>query len=209
MKKIIKSSIAVLGICFFATTANAQLASEQAAAARPAAASKSTTISAVEVQTASAMPAAKPAVTKVAVPSTEAAPTAVGVGDFNNEMRLDIVVTNWGVNTVSVLLGYGNGSFANQTTLSTGDDSEPYSLAVSDFNNDTVSDIIVANYASSTVTVFIGDGHGNFTTLEEFSMGNGAHPICLAVNDFNRDKKLDFAVVNYANDDLQIWLQTC
>jgi|GEM_PF-2538743 len=74
MKKIIKSSIAVLGICFIATAANAQLASEMPAASK-ATAQKSTTVNAVEVQTASSMPAAKPVAAKVATPATDAAAT--------------------------------------------------------------------------------------------------------------------------------------
>ncbi|CAF5113149.1 unnamed protein product, partial [Rotaria sp. Silwood1] len=72
----------------------------------------------------------------------------VAVGNFNSDTHLDIVVANAGDNTVSVLLGYGDGSFANQTTYSTG--SQPLSVAVGDFNNDTQLDIVVANFDGST-----------------------------------------------------------
>ncbi|CAF2033924.1 unnamed protein product, partial [Rotaria magnacalcarata] len=76
--------------------------------------------------------------------STGFLPQSVAVGDFNNDARLDIVVANNGSNDVSVLLGYGNGSFQNQMTFPTG--SEPQSVAVGDFNNDTQLEIVVANY---------------------------------------------------------------
>ncbi|CAF5105621.1 unnamed protein product, partial [Rotaria sp. Silwood1] len=52
--------------------------------------------------------------------STGTSPNSVAVGDFNNDTHLDIVVANSKGNTVSVLLGYGNGSFTDQTTYSTG-----------------------------------------------------------------------------------------
>ena len=45
---------------------------------------------------------------------------SLAVGDFNNDTHLDIVVANYGDNNIGVLLGYGDGSFANQTTYSTG-----------------------------------------------------------------------------------------
>ena len=62
---------------------------------------------------------------------------------MNNDTRLDIVVANGNDNNVSVLLGYGNGSFHDQMTYSTG--SYPSSVAVGDLNNDTRLDIVVAN----------------------------------------------------------------
>ncbi|CAF3218384.1 unnamed protein product, partial [Rotaria socialis] len=75
--------------------------------------------------------------------STGGEPLFVAVGDFNKDTRLDIVVTNSNDNSVSVLLGYGNGYFQNQMTFSTG--SLPESVAVGNFDNDTRLDIVVAN----------------------------------------------------------------
>ena len=73
------------------------------------------------------------------------APLSVAVGDFNNDGRLDIAVANSGTDNIGVLFGNGNGTFSNQTTYSTGSGSEPYFLAIGDFNNDNQLDIAIAN----------------------------------------------------------------
>jgi hypothetical protein len=60
-------------------------------------------------------------------------PNSVAVGDFNNDYRLDIIVVNFDGSTVGLFIEYGDGSFSNQITYSTGSYSRPYSVAVADF----------------------------------------------------------------------------
>jgi hypothetical protein len=83
------------------------------------------------------------------------APYKVAVGDFNNDTRLDIAVANVGINNVVIFLGNGNGTFAGQMILSTGAGSYPISVAVGDFNQDTLLDIAVANYGNSSIGIFL------------------------------------------------------
>ena len=52
-------------------------------------------------------------------------PRGIVVGDFNNDNHSDIAVTNSGTNNIAIFLGYGNGSFANMITYSTGNGSNP------------------------------------------------------------------------------------
>ena len=94
-------------------------------------------------------------------------PSSVVVADFNNDNRLDIVVTNYDSNTTNVLLGYGNGSFATQTTFDTG--IGPVCMAFGDFNNDTRLDIVVTNYDSNTISVLRGYGKGSFRGKKNIS----------------------------------------
>ncbi len=54
-------------------------------------------------------------------------------GDFDNDTQLGIAVSNDGMNNVGILFGSGNGHFM---TFNTGYNSQPQSLTVGDFNND-------------------------------------------------------------------------
>ena len=48
-------------------------------------------------------------------------------------------ITNFVDDTVSILLGIGNGKFENPATIDVGLD--PFSVAIGDFNGDTMSDL--------------------------------------------------------------------
>jgi hypothetical protein len=136
-------------------------------------------------------------------------PASVAVGDFNHDTRLDIVVANAGSNTVGVSLGNGDGTFLVQPAFSTGVGSEPYMVAVSDFNNDTRLDIAVANLNIGNVAIFLGNGNGTFGRQMTLSTGYGSDPVSITVGDFNQDTLLDIAVANYASNSTGIFLNTC
>jgi cytolysin (calcineurin-like family phosphatase) len=87
--------------------------------------------------------------------STGSSPTprSVAVVDVNSDSKPDIIVTNYGSNTVGVLLNTGSGTFTAQTTYSTS--SGPNSVAVVDVNSDSKPDIIVTNYGSNNVGVLL------------------------------------------------------
>src|SRR5438876_1164607 len=81
-------------------------------------------------------------------------PSAVAIGDLNGDNQLDLVVTNTVSNTVSVLLGGGDGSFGARADFGTG--GNPVSVAIRDLNSDGKRDLVVANYNSSSVSVLLG-----------------------------------------------------
>src|SRR2546427_3865796 len=80
-------------------------------------------------------------------------PQSVAVGDFNGDGRPDLAVANSGSNTVSVLLGIGDGTFQPARTFAAG--SSPFSVAVGDLNGDWRPDLAVANYGSNTGSVLL------------------------------------------------------
>ena len=136
-------------------------------------------------------------------------PYSVAAGDLNNDNRLDIVVANYGSDNIGIFLGYGNGSFANQTTYFLPLKSSPYSVAIADFNNDMILDIIVTNIARNNLVLWLGRGNSTFAPLILLPLGYGSRPFLIVVSDLNNDKKLDFAVANYGSDSLTVFLQTC
>jgi Bacterial Ig-like domain (group 3)/FG-GAP-like repeat len=86
--------------------------------------------------------------------------------------------------------------------LTAGDD--PNSVVVGDFNGDGNLDLAVANVYSGTVSIFLGDGKGNFALAS--SPAAGANPSSVAAGDFNGDGKLDLAVANLSSGTVAILL---
>jgi hypothetical protein len=129
-------------------------------------------------------------------------PDSVGVGDFNGDGKLDLAVADIGSNTVTILLGNGDGTFQAGVDYATG--SEPDSVIVTDFNGDGKPDVAVRNYTSNSVSILLGNGDGTFRAALNFATGNS--PERQAAGDFNRDGKLDLAVTNGADNTVSILL---
>src|SRR5439155_3480396 len=95
-------------------------------------------------------------------------------------------------NSVSVLLGNGNGTFGAQTQLGTR--SAPASVAIGDLNGDGRPDLAVANLGSNSVSVLLGRGDGSFDAQVQYATGN--EPLSVAIGDLNGDGRPDLAVAN-------------
>jgi dienelactone hydrolase len=127
--------------------------------------------------------------------ATGLAPQAITVADLNADGKLDLAVANQGAGTVTILLGKGDGTFTRQDYV-TGPD--PQTVAVADFNGDGKLDLAVSDYGPpgtlSTVSILLGNGDGTFQPQVAYPAGES--PIGVLVGDFNRDGKLDLAVVD-------------
>ena len=119
-------------------------------------------------------------------------PVSVTVADVNGDGIPDLVVVNSGSNSVGVLIGNGNGTFAAQKTYATG--SAPESARVADLNGDGKPDLVVANSNANTVSVLKGNGNGTFAAQQTFAAGAG--PKSIALGDLNGDGKLDLIVAD-------------
>ena len=138
----------------------------------------------------------------LALGSTAAA-TGIAVGDFNGDGYQDLAVAGGAANSISVLLGNGNGTFSAPATIADSLSQVPAWVAVADFNGDGKTDLVVAlskccgNSGEGAFGVMLGDGAGNFQSMVRylvpgFTVANSAN--FLAVADFNGDGKPDLAL---------------
>ena len=129
-------------------------------------------------------------------------------GDFNKDGYLDLATANYGTSSVGVLTGYGNGSFGNLQTYTTGIrfQSSIY-VNLGDFNNDNQLDIIVWTMTLLTnVGVLFGYSDGTFASISIIPIGPGSICISIAVGDFNNDHRLDFAVSDFGLNNVGVFL---
>jgi hypothetical protein len=82
-------------------------------------------------------------------------PQSVTIADLNGDLQADLVVTNPGTGTISVLLGSGTGAFKPPVNAATG--AGPVAIAVGDFNGDLHPDAATANSSAGTVSVLLND----------------------------------------------------
>jgi hypothetical protein len=134
--------------------------------------------------------------------STGPSPRSVVTADFNGDGKLDLAVANASDNTVSILLGNGDGTLQSRKNYSTG--SSPLAVAVGDFNGDGALDLAVVNQQSNTVSILLGNGNGTFQVHKDYNTGSS--PAAVAVGDFNGDGKLDLAVLNQKSNTVSVLL---
>src|SRR5206468_5832743 len=121
---------------------------------------------------------------------------SVAIGDLNGDGKSDLAVANFAEtygNTVSVLLGNGDGSFGPKSDYGTG--SGPYSVASGDLNGDGKPDLAVANERSLTVSVLLGSGDGTFGPKTDYGAGSG--PYSVAIGDLRGGGQPDPALAKY------------
>jgi len=133
-------------------------------------------------------------------------PVYIVSADFNGDGNTDLAVANWESDSVSVLLGNGDGSFP-LVPVNTGVGTHPRSLAVGDIEKDGNLDLVVANWSNDTVSLLHGDGTGNFsvpTAADTFDTGK--NPTSVALGDLNSDGWLDIVASNFDADNISMLL---
>ena len=128
-------------------------------------------------------------------------PTSVTTADFNQDGFTDLITTNIGNNSLSVLFGIGDGTFREPVTLNVG--KEPRALALNDFNGDGYVDVAVACSGSDQIAIFLGLANGTFGVGPRYTIHRA--PVSIVSGDFNGDQKPDL-IAALRNDKLKVFL---
>ena len=123
--------------------------------------------------------------------------SAAVVYDFNGDDKLDVAVLTG--NNVAILLGHGDGTFAAPVNYSS---AQAFSMALGDLNGDGKADLVLGG--QQTLSVLMGNGNGTFqpavNLTETFTANN------IVTGDFNKDGKLDLAIIDSNGGTLSILL---
>lgn len=130
-------------------------------------------------------------------------PTSVTTADLNHDGFTDVMTTNIGNSTLSILFGNGDGTLSDQVQLNVC--KEPRSLALQDFNLDGNSDIALACSGSDQIAILLGRANGKFEEGPQYPVHRT--PVAIATDDVNGDQKPDL-VVALRNDKITIFLGT-
>jgi hypothetical protein len=82
----------------------------------------------------------------------------------------------------------------------------PRSVAISDFNDDTWLDMVVANNIADNIVIYFGNSNGILEEHSSYSTGSYSAPNMVTVGDLNNDSRLDIAVANFGTNNIGIFL---
>lgn len=121
------------------------------------------------------------------------APSAIAVGDFDNDGKLDLATSNVNAATLSILLGNGDGTFQAPLQYFNLGGFDSYALTVGDFNKDGKLDIAVGESTvfGTKVAIFLGNGDGTLRTQVDYPVAG--EPLSLIAADLDGDGILDLA----------------
>lgn len=142
-------------------------------------------------------------------------PRDVQAADLNGDGEVDLVTTMYNSGEVAIWKGSGNGSFLEVNRFSsTGP--LPHKVRLADFNGDGRTDIAVSHcFTTDSVVIFLGDSERSFRfgvaqpipmSLDDNYQRVDDEIRDLAVGDFNRDGRIDFATACYASARVRIFL---
>lgn len=141
--------------------------------------------------------------TQELVVSLQDNPLDITGGDLNGDGQLDLVVSHYTVNTITLLINQTNGgSLPSMQTQVLQTTERPFSSVVADFNGDGWQDIAVAGFGSDEVAVHLNDGNGVFSAFQTYAVGQAASDI--VARDMTNDGFVDLVVASTGDQQIDI-----
>ena len=122
--------------------------------------------------------------------------------DLDADNDSDLVMTNFGDDSVAVLLNSGSGSFVYAASYPVG--SHPWPVAVGDFDGADGPDLAVASSADSTLAILLNAGDGSYGAATMYV--TGYEPWCIDVGDIDGDSDLDLAIAAHSSSAVYVHL---
>lgn len=133
-------------------------------------------------------------------------PGSVEVADFNKDGFPDLVIANSNDSSLSIYLNDGRGNFTEAKGSPFFANRYPNDIAITDFNNDGNLDLCVANTEAKFLSVFAGNGKGQFQQVKNspFLVHAKPHTHGIVVGDFNGDGFIDLATDDWGENKILI-----
>jgi hypothetical protein len=101
----------------------------------------------------------------------------VKIADLNTDGKPDIVVANYGSNSIRTYENQGEFNFTQISNITVG--TNPVNLAIADIDGDGDLDILVANFTSANISILLGNGTMSYSVSSNLSTGANPHHISL------------------------------
>jgi FG-GAP-like repeat len=125
--------------------------------------------------------------------------------DFNGDKNIDLFAVNSKSNSISLLLGKGDGTFQIEQTFAVG--TTPVALAIGDLNGDGCLDVVVANQGSNNFSVLLCTSSIPGCVFERQAIYDlGSSPSSIALGDINGDGILDVVATNKGDNNVSLLL---
>ncbi len=129
--------------------------------------------------------------------------TSIAVARLDEDEFRDAIATGWSSDVLVYFRGSAESYFETPTFLAS--PGGPRDIQIADLDKDGDSDLVIAQYSSGEIAIWLGDGEGGFEETKRFLSG-GALPNQVRVADLNRDGWLDLVVSHrYTEDNVVIW----
>lgn len=137
--------------------------------------------------------------------TTNEGPAGIVTADFDGDGNLDLAVANNrrdDGSTVSILLGEGDGAFADKSDISVG--TAPYEIVALDVEGDGDIDMVVSD--TNRLRVYENDGDASFTSGAVLTPNASTYNLYMTVGDYDGDYDLDLAFANFSNATVGVFL---
>ena len=142
--------------------------------------------------------------------TTGTSPYSVSIGDLDGDGKPDLAVANYNSNSVSVFRNtsvLGTVSFAAKVDFATG--LSPYSVNMGDIDGDGKPDLAVANFASTSLSVFLNTSNsGSLSFATKVDLSTASAPFSISMGDIDGDGKVDLVSANYSYNTVSVFRNT-